>query len=65
MKISEMRALSLDDLKKELINSLKEAFNLRMQKYTGQLSKTHVLSLVRKRIAHIKTVMHQKQGGAE
>ena len=38
MDAKELRAKSAEDLEKELLELSREAFNLRMQKGTGQLS---------------------------
>ncbi|MGD8514567.1 MAG: 50S ribosomal protein L29 [Granulosicoccaceae bacterium] len=62
MKASELRDKSVDDLNKELNDLLREQFNLRMQKGTGQLAKPHLLKEVRRNIARVKTVMNLKAG---
>ncbi len=59
MKASELRDMSLDELNKELMEKLKEQFNLRMQNGTGQLARHHVIKQVRRDIARIKTVMNE------
>ena len=64
MKASELKDKSVDDLNKELGNLLREQFNLRMQKGTGQLAKPHLLKEVRRNIARVKTVLNQKAGAA-
>ncbi len=60
MKASELRDKSVEDLGKELNGLLREQFNLRMQKGTGQLSKTHRVGEVRREIARVKTVLNEK-----
>ena len=45
MKASELREKSVDDLNKELMELLREQFNLRMQKGTGQLARPHQMNL--------------------
>jgi large subunit ribosomal protein L29 len=62
MKASELKEKSMDDLNKELSNLLREQFNLRMQKGTGQLAKPHLMKAVRRNIARVKTVLNQKAG---
>lgn len=59
MSASELRKLSLEDLQKELTSLLREQFNLRMQRGSGQAVKTHNFSLVRRKIAQIKTIIGQ------
>jgi large subunit ribosomal protein L29 len=60
MKTSELRDKSVEDLGKELNGLLREQFNLRMQKGTGQLSKPHRVGQVRREIARVKTVLNEK-----
>ena len=55
MKIDEVRGLTPDQLAESLISLKKEQFNLRFQKATGQIEKTHRVDQVRKDIARIKT----------
>ncbi|PVZ65745.1 50S ribosomal protein L29 [Pelagibaculum spongiae] len=62
MKAEELRQKSSDELKTERLELLKEQFNLRMQKATGQLAKSHLLKGVRRNIARIETVLKQKAG---
>ena len=66
MKASELRDKSADELKMELDNLLREQFNLRMQKGTGQLSRPDQVKKVRRNIARIRTVLTEKAsaGGA-
>ena len=64
MKIDDVRGLSPDQLAEQLINLKKEQFNLRFQKATGQIEKTHRVDEVRKDIARIKTVLRGKQAQA-
>ena len=64
MKIDEVRGLSPDELSESLINLKKEQFNLRFQKATGQIEKTHRVDQVRKDIARIKTHLRAKQAQA-
>ena len=64
MKIDEVRGLTPDQLTETLLNLKKEQFNLRFQKATGQIEKTHRVDQVRKDIARIKTVLRGKQAQA-
>ncbi len=64
MKAEAARALTADQLKDELQKLKKEQFNLRFQKATGQLEKTHRVNEVRKTIALVKTVLREKSGAA-
>ena len=56
MKTEEIRNKTIDQLKTELLNLYKEAFNLRFQKSSGQLENTSRIFKVRKLIAKIKTI---------
>ena len=52
--------MTADQLDKELFSSLKELFNLRMQKGSGQLTKPHLLRFARRRIACLHTLIAEK-----
>ena len=64
MKIEDVRGLTPDQLADQLVSLKKEQFNLRFQKATGQIEKTHRVDQVRKDIARIKTVLRAKQAQA-
>ena len=55
--INELREKSADQLKAHLLDLRKEQLSLRMQKATGQLSKTHEIRRVRREIARVKTLL--------
>ena len=61
MKIAEVRSQTADQLSDNLLQPKKEQFNLRFQKATGQMEKTHRVDQIRKDIARIKTVMRQSK----
>lgn len=64
MKATELRKMSADELQKELTDRLRESFNFRMQRGTGQLARPDRMRKVRKDIARINTVMNeQKKAG--
>jgi large subunit ribosomal protein L29 len=60
MKATELKDKSVEELNAELLNLLREQFNLRMQHTTGQLEKTDQLRKVRRSIARVKTILTQK-----
>jgi large subunit ribosomal protein L29 len=64
MKIDDIRGMTPDQLTDQLVTLKKEQFNLRFQKATGQVEKTHRVDEVRKDIARIKTVLRTKQAQA-
>jgi large subunit ribosomal protein L29 len=62
MKATELKDKSVEELNEELLNLLREQFNLRMQHSTGQLEKTDQLRNVRRDIARVKTILTEKAG---
>ncbi len=60
----ELRKKSIEDLSKELIESLKEQFVFRMQRASGQLNRPSDMKKVRRKIARIKTIMHEMQSSS-
>jgi large subunit ribosomal protein L29 len=60
MDASELRNKTQAELQLELDGLLREQFNLRMQKGTGQLSRPDQVKKVRRNIARIKTVLNEK-----
>jgi large subunit ribosomal protein L29 len=56
MKISDVRALTKDQVKDEILKLRREQLNLRFQRASGQLEKTHRINQIRKDIARLKTV---------
>ncbi len=64
MKAEEVRAMSPDQLKEELLKLKKEVFNLRFQMATGQLENTARVRQARRDIARIKTIMREKSRAA-
>ena len=63
-RLSDLKAMSPDQLQDQLLSLKKEQFNLRFQAATGQLEKTHRASEIRKDIARIKTVLRGKSAAA-
>lgn len=57
MSIKELRGKSPADLSAQLLELRREQFNLRMQKGSGQLTRTHEVAKVRRQIARIKTLL--------
>jgi len=65
MNTSELRQKSPVELREELQGLLREQFNFRMQKATGQLAQTHKMREVRRNIARVYTILNEKQRGGE
>lgn len=63
MKASELREKTAEELQQEQLRLLKEQFNLRMRKATGQLNQSHLLRQSRRDVARVKTVLTEKAGG--
>lgn len=61
MNARELRAKSSDDLRKELLDLSREAFNLRMQKGIGQLSRPSQIKALRRDIARVKTILSERE----
>ena len=64
MNTKEMRAKSVDDLNKELLELRRAQFSLRMQVATQQLTKTTELARVKREVAQIKTILTEKARAA-
>ena len=62
MKAVELRGKSASDLEQELTDLLRAQFSLRMQRATQQLSNNSQLRKVRRDIARVRTVLHEKGG---
>ena len=59
----EFRELHGDELETRLRESKEELFNLRFQMATGQMDNNRRLRTVRRDIARIYTVMHERELG--
>ncbi|MDI6745818.1 MAG: 50S ribosomal protein L29 [Rhodocyclaceae bacterium] len=60
MKATELRQKNDADLGKELLDLRKAQFSMRMQLATQQLSNTSQVDKLRKDIARIKTIQHER-----
>ena len=61
MKTVELREKSNDELQTLLQSSLREKFNLRMQKSTNQMKQWHMLKNLRRLIARIHTLLRERE----
>lgn len=59
-KPSELRTMTVDELKQEEANLRKELFNLRFQKVTGEIENPMRIKETRKDIARVLTVITEK-----
>ena len=64
METKNLKGKTVAELNHELMGLLREQFNLRMQRGSGQLSKPHQLRVARRNIARVKTELTQKAGNA-
>ena len=64
MKAEEVRQKTDDELSDQLGDLQKEAFHLRFQQASGQLENTTRVREVRRDIARIKTVLHERSSAA-
>jgi len=64
MNASELRDKTPDQLRDELVNLKKEAFNLRFQQATGQMENTARMRQVRRDVARVQTVLNEKAAQA-
>ena len=65
MNAQELRAKSVSELKEQLNGLLHQQFTLRMQKGSGQMVTPHEMRQVRRDIARVKTVLHEKSTEGE
>jgi len=63
LKVDEFRALSPEDLAKQLEEAHQELFNLRFRLSTKQLVNHRELPMVKKKIARLKTIMRERELG--
>ena len=61
MKVTELRELSAEELASKLAEMKQELFNLRFQHAINQLDNPKKLAEVKKTIARIKTIIHEKE----
>ncbi|WP_368653614.1 50S ribosomal protein L29 [Ornithinibacillus sp. 4-3] len=61
MKAKEIRELTTAEIEQNVKSLKEELFNLRFQLATGQLENTARIREVKKSIARMKTVAHQRE----
>jgi large subunit ribosomal protein L29 len=61
MKAAELRDLSGEELRGKLRELQEELFNLRFQLATGQIENVGRIRTVRRDIARLKTIQHQRE----
>jgi len=63
LRVDEFRALSAEELAKQLEEAHQELFNLRFRLTTRQLVNHRELLMVKRKIARLKTIMTEKELG--
>jgi large subunit ribosomal protein L29 len=61
LKANQLRELSDEDLAVRLRDTRRELFNLRFQHATGQLDDPHRLSMTRREIARLLTIVQERE----
>ena len=61
MKVSEIRELTIEELKQREQDVSEELFNLKFQRATAQLENKMRVRQVRRDLARIKTIIKEKQ----
>ncbi|WP_368345500.1 50S ribosomal protein L29 [Pelagovum sp. HNIBRBA483] len=64
MDAKELRDKTPDQLREDLVNLKKEAFNLRFQQATGQIENTARMRKVRRDVARVNTILNEKAAAA-
>jgi large subunit ribosomal protein L29 len=64
LKASQLRDQTLDELQDKERDLSEQLFALRLQKVTGQLEKPARVRQVRKDLARVLTVLHQRRAGS-
>ena len=60
MKANDIRVMTMDQVKDEILKLKKEQFNLRFQRATGQVENTARIRQIRRDSARLKTVQSQQ-----
>lgn len=63
MKVSEMRGLGIEELKRQMDEAHRELFNLRFRATTRQLVNHREIPRVKKEIARLNTLIREKELG--
>lgn len=61
MQAFEIRNLADDEIKTKLEEAYEELFNLRFQKAIGQMKDTNRVTVLKRDIARMKTIIHERQ----
>lgn len=61
MKVSEIRELTLEELRQREQDIAEELFNLKFQRATAQLENKMRVRQIRRDLARVKTIIQEKQ----
>jgi large subunit ribosomal protein L29 len=61
MQAFEIRNLADDEIKTKLEEAYEELFNLRFQKAIGQMKDTNRVTVLKRDIARMKTIMNERK----
>lgn len=59
MKAEDLRQKSIEELREELLNLKREAFNLRFRKANDEVTNTDRIRQVRRDTARVKTILNE------
>ena len=65
MDAKDLRELSPEELVAKGNEFRSELFNARVRKATGQLENTALLGTLRRNVARVETVLHEKRGAEQ
>lgn len=60
MKANDLREMTEEELQQRCRETQQELFNLKLQQTTGQLEKPSRINQLRKDVARIKTILHER-----
>jgi large subunit ribosomal protein L29 len=63
VKIDELRALGVEELRKQLESAHEELFNVRLRLATKQLTNHREILRLKKKIARIETILRERELG--
>ncbi|MAT43934.1 MAG: 50S ribosomal protein L29 [Anaerolineaceae bacterium] len=61
MKPAEIRNMSDEEIRSRIEDTREELMNLRFRVVTGQLTDTSQLKIVRRSIARLETILHERE----
>lgn len=59
--VADLRAMSVEDLRAQLVKQQQEVFDMRFRHATAQLEKTSELKSAKRQVARIMTVLKEKE----